>query len=328
MRASISSARRLAKVLAETVAQLDLVQPMVAPHQDHHQAAVLGDHGHGLEQRARRHAERLGDVGNGRQARRRHLAGLVQRRRQLHRLGLARRDLQVGGVSGRERDVVLARRAGRHVLVGTDAAHHPDVRLDLVPVQCAAVEDLRVGTAEQLVARVEAGLVPVEGVGVLHLELARPEHARARACLVPLLDLDVVEQERKVAVGAHLARDVERQALLVRQRQNMGRALAVVELEQLVDLVAAGLLPDLGRLEDRHEQLLRADGVHLLADDLLDRGVDPVAGREPGPETGAQLADHPGSGEQAVGHRFGVGRVVAERRQEVGGEARHGAATI
>ena len=49
--------------------------------------------------------------------------------------GVGARDLDVRRVARRERDVVLARRARRHVLVRAAAAHHPDVGLHAVPLQ-------------------------------------------------------------------------------------------------------------------------------------------------------------------------------------------------
>ena len=135
-------------------------------------------------------------------------SGRRQRRRQLDRLRLGRGDLDVGRVAGRQRDLVLAGRAGRHVLVGAGAAHHPDVGLDPVPAQPAAVEDPLVGLALELVGALEPLLVAVEGVGVLHRELAGAEHAGPRPRLVALLGLDVEEHQRQVAVGADLAGDV------------------------------------------------------------------------------------------------------------------------
>ena len=76
-----------------------------------------------------------------------------------------------------------------------EAAHHPDVGLDSVPAQTAAVEDAVVGLHVQPVGCVEALLVAVERVGVLHDELARAQDAGARAWLIALLDLDVVEDQ-------------------------------------------------------------------------------------------------------------------------------------
>ena len=67
--------------------------------------------------------------------------------------------------------------------------------------------------------------------------------------------------------------------LLVRHRQHHVGAAAVLELEQLVDLVAAGAPPRLGRVQHRHQHLLAADRVHLLAHDLHDPLVHPPARR-------------------------------------------------
>jgi hypothetical protein len=96
-------------------------------------------------------------------------------------------------------------------------------------------------------------------------------------------------------------------------------ALAVLELEQLGDLVAPAALPQLGRVEHRHQELVPADRVHLLADDLRDPLVDPPAGRHPGPQPGPDLADHAGADEQLVRQRLGVrGRLLLRRQQITG----------
>ena len=70
--------------------------------------------------------------------------------------------------------------------------------------------------------------------------------------------------------------------LLVGHREDHVAAVAVLEPGQLrADrVVAAARPPDVGRVDDRHLHLLAADPVHLLADDLLDPLVDPVAERQ------------------------------------------------
>ena len=97
------------------------------------------------------------------------------------RPALDERDLDVGGVALAEHDLVLAGGARRHVLVRAGAAHHPDVALDAVEAQPGALHHAVVGADVQRVALLHAGLVAVEGVGVLHDELARAQHAGARA---------------------------------------------------------------------------------------------------------------------------------------------------
>ena len=201
-------------------------------------------------------AEIRGDLLDRARVGRRHALRRVQRRGKRGRRRRPRRDLDVRGIARvGERDLVLAGRAGRHVLVRARAAHHPDVRLDPVPAQAAAVEDPVVGLDVQAVGLVEPLLVAVEAVGVLHDELARAQHPGARPRLVALLDLQVVEDQRQVAVRAHLPRDVEGDRLLVRHRQHERALGAVLELEQLRDLAAAGAVPQLPGLEHRHQHL-------------------------------------------------------------------------
>ena len=259
--------------------------------------------------------QRLRDLGDRRQARRVGDLRLGQAVGQLHGLRVGARDLDVGGVAGRQRDVVLARRARRHVLVRADAAHHPDVGLHAVPLEPDPVEDPVVGLAVALVVGVEALAVAVERVGVLHDELARAQQPGARARLVALLDLEVVEAERQVAVGAHDLRDVRRHGLLVAQREHELGAATVLELEQLLDRIAAAALPDVRRVEHRHEHLLRADRVELLADDLRDVLVHAPAGGQPRPQPGAELAGQAArtsslwlSASASAGASFSVGR--------------------
>ena len=111
--------------------------------------------------------------------------------------------------------------------------------------------------------------------------------------------------------------------LLVGQRQDHGGALAVLELEQLVDLVAPGAAPRLGGVQHRHQELLAADGVHLLADDLHYALVDPPAGRQPAPQARAHLPDQPGAHHQDVADGLRVGGRLSLGRQEVRGQAGH-----
>jgi hypothetical protein len=119
----------------------------------------------------------------------------------------------------------------------------------------------------QLVGALEALVVQVEGVRVLHQELAAAQDPRARTRLVPVLVLDLIEDHRQVLVGRVLALDHEGEQLLVRRAEQVVPALAVLEPEQVVAVLgpAAGRLVELARQQGRELHLLRADPVHLLA---------------------------------------------------------------
>ena len=99
-----------------------------------------------------------------------------------------------------------------------------------------------------------------------------------------------------------MSREQERDDLLVGHREDHVALAAVLEPDQLrADLVvAAALLPDLGRMDDRHLHLLAADPVLLLADDLLDPLADPLAERQQRVDPRPELADVAGP-ERAAG---------------------------
>ena len=64
--------------------------------------------------------------------------------------------------------------------------------------------------------------------------------------------------------------------LFVRHRQDHVTAATIVEATHLwADLVVAPrLAPEVGRVHDRHQHLLRTDRIHLFTDHLGDAHVD------------------------------------------------------
>ena len=172
-----------------------------------------------------------------------------------------------------------------------------------------------VGSLVRAEADLEAVLVAIERIRVLHDELADAEQTPARTRLVAVLRLEVVPGLRQLPVALKLAR-VEGEGLLVGQRQHELAARAILHVEDLGDRVAAGRLPELDRREHRREPLLRADRRHLLTDDLLDLPVNAPAERRERPETRPELADVAGADEQLVADRLRVGGSVAQGRQE------------
>ena len=132
----------------------------------------------------------------------------IERRGELDLLRLRRGDLDVRGVAGRERDLVLARRTRA---MYSWAPCPPSSRRRTRPRPSAGRSGR--GSArrrrDELVARVETLVVAIERVGVLHRELARSQDAGAGTRLVALLDLEVVEQLRQLAIGTDVAGDVE-----------------------------------------------------------------------------------------------------------------------
>ena len=239
-----------------------------------------------------------------------------------------RRDLAIGGVAARLADDqhVLARGVEDHELVGERAAHHPHVRRDGDGVQTQALEDPAVRAVVRPVRGVQARLVAVAAVRVLHHELAHADQPAAGPWLVAPLRLEVVDDHRQLAVALDDVPQEVRDDLLVGHRQDHVVVPAVLEARHLGadHVVPAGLAPQVRRVDHRHLHLLAADRVELLADDLLDALVDAEAERQQRVDPGPELADVSRPEQQAVRRHLGLGGVVAERGEEQVGQT-HGA---
>ncbi len=101
-------------------------------------------------------------------------------------------------------------------------------------------------------------------------------------------------------------------------------ALAVLEAEHVLAHAgpAAGLLPELARVERGQEELL-ADLVHLFADDGDDLVDGALAEGEVAVDAGAELADVAGAEQELVAGDFGVGGSFAEGGDEELGPTMH-----
>ena len=228
--------------------------------------------------------------------------------------------LDVGGVVAlRAAHVgVLADRAAGQELLRLRAAHRTAGRLDDHVVEAEPVEGLDVGLAVGGVRRVQPLVGDVEGVAVLHHELAAADQARAGTRFVAVLRLDLVEPHGQVLVRRVQVLHHEGEHLLVRRPEQVVVALAVLEPEDAVAVVgpAAGRLVGLARQQRRELQLLRADRVHLVADDLLDLLVDPQAQRQPGVDAGRRATDVARAHQQPVARDLGVHGVLSEGPHE------------
>ena len=172
-----------------------------------------------------------------------------------------------------------------------------------------------------------AGLVEVEGIGVLHQELARAHDAEAGAHLVAELPLDVIEVQRQILVGAHIGPEDLGDHLLVGRAVEHLALVPVLDAQHLlaVGVVAAGLPPEVGRLDGRHQELDRAGAVLLLADDGVDLVEHAQPERQPGIDAGRLLSDEAGAQHQAVGNDLRLFRRLAEDGQEIAAQT-HGTA--
>ena len=317
------------RLTAECRAQLRLRDLVIAAHQHRHRgtvAALVDERLHETLGGTPRNAAHLGDGAlAGRRDALERAAARDGRRQRLH-LGL----LDVGSVPAAlaRHDRVLAR-LGQHLeLVREVAADVAGVGLDGAEGESAALEDARVGVVHDLVLASRVVGVDVEGVGVLHDELAPAHEPEARPHLVAELDLDLVEILRQIAVRAHLAADQVGDHLLVRGPEAEVPPVAVLQPEQRLAVLvpAPALLPQLGGDHGRHEHLLGPGTVHLVAHDRFHPLHGAQAERQEDVDAARDLADHAGTHQQLVAHDLGVGGIVTQGRGQEAREPRHFAA--
>ena len=204
----------------------------------------------------------------------------------------------------------------------------PDDACTSTRVEAHATEDAEIGDVVEVEPGVEAGPVDIEGVRVLHGELAYPEYPGLGPGLVAELGLDLIPDLRQVPVGGQLGGE-QGEDLLVGEPQGELGALAVPQPEHLVTdrIPAARLPPDLGRVHGGKVELLPADGVYLLADYPLHLRPHPLTEGEHRVVARGELADVTGSHQQPVADCLGFGWVVAQRGDEGAGPS-HGGATL
>ena len=226
----------------------------------------------------------------------------------------------VGGVAGllATHEGVLPDLAGGQELLGRAAAHCTGDRRDDHVADRHPVEHLLVRVAVSEVYRAQPVVVDVERIRVLHDELAPAQDARTRPGLVAILCLDLEQQQREVLVGAVLPLDGEGEQLLVGRPQQVVVHPAVLEPEHPVAVLgpAVGGLVRRARQQRREQDLLTADGHHLLAHDRLDAAQHPQPQRQPAVQTRCDRSHVAGPDQQFVAGDFGVGWVVAQGPQE------------
>ena len=222
-----------------------------------------------------------------------------------------------------EREVVihlaLAGRRQDLELVAHVAADRPARRPHRDRGQIHAPERPQIGHEHVVVGAPRAREVQVEGVVVLHQELAAAHHPEARPDLVAELPLDLVEIDRQVAIASDAAAEDVGHHLLVRRAVEHRPLVPVGDPQHLlaVVLVATALLPELGRLDRRHQGLVRAGRVHLLAHDLLDPAQHAKAERQPAVDAGRALPDHAGAQHELMRDDLRLARHLPQEGQEI-----------
>ena len=223
--------------------------------------------------------------------------------------------LDVPSLAGRSQSegVFTDRHRGKELL-GSGAAHRTGHGEHRHVLQVKTLEDALVGTALVVVGLAHAFLVDGEGVGILHDEFAAANQTGARAELVAVLGLDLVQGDGQVFVrGVHVL-DQKGEHLLV------GGLVAILQTEDVIAVLlpAVGGLVGLARQQSREVHFLSTDAVDLLTNNIFDLVKYLETKRQPGPDAGRGLADVAGTLQQFGRIDIGIGGVLAQSAQEHG----------
>ena len=221
---------------------------------------------------------------------------------------------------------VLADRARVDELLAGRSAHRPGCGRHDDNIEAESLERVDVHPAVERVAGRESVVVDVEGVRVLHQELAATQDAGAGAGLVAVLRLDLEQHQRQVLVRRVQVLDHEGEHLLVRRAEEIVVVAAVLESEEVVAVVgpASGALVGLAGKQRGEADLLEAGLLHLLANDGLDFVQHLQAERQPRVDPRRSPAHVSGPDQEPMARYLGVVGVVSQSPQERGGEAQHG----
>jgi hypothetical protein len=206
--------------------------------------------------------------------------------------------------------------------MGHFATHHPGIRTDRNHRQTTAAEDIEISVVMCLVLKVQPLPGLVQGVAVQHGEFADPDQPGPWAGIVAPLGLDMVEQLGQLAVGADFVPHQVRNHFLVGHGQDhivSGLVLKAAHFSAHLE-PAPGFLPDIGRVDHRHGDLLPANCVQLLAQDRLDPIHRPAGQRQVGEQAGCQLADKTSPQQELVAGGFCLHRIFP---QSLGEQVRH-----
>ena len=133
----------------------------------------------------------------------------------------------------------------------------------------------------------------VEGIAILHQELAAPHHAETRSDLVAELGLDLVQVQGQLAIALDFLTDEIGDHLFMRRSDNKLALMAILEAQQLrtILLAATRFLPQFKGLHCRHQHFEGTGAIHFIAHDRfhLAQGAKPQ--RRPGIYPGGQPTD-------------------------------------
>ena len=153
------------------------------------------------------------------------------------------------------------------------AAHHAGIGFDGYHLWNARTrKNAVISVIAFLIVALKILLRGMEGIGVLHGELTNADETAARATLVAELGLNLIYHKGILCVAVGVVAYKLNRGLFVGHAEHHARVVAVGEAKKLAAdaLVSARLIPERSGESYREQNLLAADIVHFLADNILD----------------------------------------------------------
>ncbi len=177
---------------------------------------------------------------------------------------------RVAAIAGGQ-DQILTGFSSDHEFLAGRTADGTTVGLDGDGPQATTLKDPAVGLVHQAIGLLQAVLVGVERIGVLHDEFAPTHQTEAGTNLIAKLGLHLIQVDRELPVGTKQISGECRDDLLVGRAETELATLTVLKVKH--DPLAVGVpgpapaaLPELRRLELGQERLQGTRRVEFLAD--------------------------------------------------------------
>ena len=176
--------------------------------------------------------------------------------------------------------------------------------------QTQAIKDAAVSFEHLVVALAGVFSRTVKRVSVFHDEVAAAHHAETRTTFVTELCLNLVEVHRELTPGLDFLTSDVGHDFFAGRLKNKVSVVSIFKAKQFraVLLPAAGFLPKLSRLDDRHQKFDGAGTVHFLSDNTFNLLQRAKAHRHVVIDAGCKLTDHACAKHQLLANDFCICR--------------------
>ena len=228
----------------------------------------------------------------------------------------ARANLGVGRVSAIAiHQLALARFRQNHELLGATTANLAAVCLHNAVIEAHTAEHVAVRIAHLRIAGIQALLIGVKAVRILHNELAATQQTETRTTLIAEFQLNLIQVLRQVLIAAKLVFHQVSDYFFMRRTQAILHIMTVGKAKHLraVRIPTPAFAPQLGVLHKRHKKLLAAVRVHFFAHDVLNLAQNARAQRHERIHARCFFAQHARARQQLRAGNVSVTRIFLER---------------